>query len=110
MYERGEVWFARIPEVGVKPVVLVSDRTVSLAMQPVAARIASVERPRNVPTVIALAPGEVEGLAEASYVLCHDLMTVHDGGLVEQLGRIPWRRMVEVEDRLAFVLGLGGVR
>lgn len=110
MYERGEVWFARIPEVGVKPVVLVSDRTVTLAMQPIAVRITSVERPRSVPTVIALAPGEVEGLPENSYVLCHDLMTVRDGGLVEQIGRIPWRRMVEVEDRLAFLLGLSGLR
>lgn len=110
MYERGEVWMARLPEVGIKPVVLVSDRTVTLAMQPVAARITSVQRQRSVPTVVALEPNEVEGLPEHSYVLCHDLMTLADGGLVEQIGSVPRRRMVEVEDRLAFVLGLSGVR
>jgi mRNA-degrading endonuclease toxin of MazEF toxin-antitoxin module len=110
MYERGEVWMARLQGVGIKPVVLVSDRTVTLAMQPIAARIASIQRRRNVPTVVALEPNEVEGLPEHSYVLCHDLMTVPDGGLVEQLGAVPRRRMVEVEDRLAFVLGLSSAR
>ena len=108
MYERGEVWFARLAGVGVKPVVLVSDHTVTVAMRPVAVRVTSVERPRSVPTVVALEPGEVEGLPDHSYVLCHDLMTIPDGRLVEQIGMVPRRRMVEVEDRLAFVLGMSG--
>ena len=108
MYERGEVWAARIAEVGVKPVVLVSDRTVTIALRPIAARITSVERPRAVPTAVALAAGEVDGLPEHSYVLCHDLMTVRDGDLLEQIGAIPRHRMIEVEDRLTFVLGLSG--
>ena len=106
MYERGEVWLARIEQVGVKPVVLVSDRSVSIALRPIAARITSVERPRAVPTAVALAPGEVDGLPEHSYILCHDLMTLRDGSLVEQVGSVSRRRMVDVEDRLLFVFGM----
>jgi mRNA-degrading endonuclease toxin of MazEF toxin-antitoxin module len=108
MYERGAVWTARIPEIGVKPVVILSDQTVTLALRPIAARITSVERPRTVPTSVALAPGEIEGLAEHSYILCHDLMTVQDGGLVEHLGAVSRERIIEIEDRLSFVFGMSG--
>jgi mRNA-degrading endonuclease toxin of MazEF toxin-antitoxin module len=106
MYERGAVWTARIPQVGIKPVVILSDQTVTLALRPIAARITSVERPRAVPTVVALAPGEVDGLAEHSYVLCHDLMTVPSDGLVEHLGSVSRERIIEIEDRITFVFGM----
>lgn len=106
MYERGDVWTVRIPNVGIKPAVVVSDKTVSIALRPVVARITSVERRRSVPTSVALAAGEVEGLSELSYVLCHDLTTVEEGGMNEHLGAVPRERLIEIEDRLAFVFGL----
>ncbi len=108
MYERGAVWTARIPEVGIKPVVILSDQTITIALRPIAARITSVERLRTVPTSVALAPGEVEGLAEHSYILCHDLMTVQSGALIEHLGEVSRERIIEIEDRLAFVFGMSG--
>ena len=108
MYERGSVWTARLPKVGRKPVVLVSDRAVTLALQPVVARMTSVERPRAMPTAVSIEPGEVDGLTRRSFVLCHDLMTLGDGDLIEHLGEVPSKRLLEIEDRLAFVLSLSG--
>jgi mRNA-degrading endonuclease toxin of MazEF toxin-antitoxin module len=108
VYRRGAVWTAELRDIGPKPVVILSDRTVTLALRPVVARITSVDRLRTVPTEVALAPGEVEGLSEHSYVLCHDLMTIPTGRLVTHLGRISRERMIEIEDRLAFVFGVGG--
>lgn len=106
MYERGDVWAVRIPDVGVKPAVVVSSRTVSLALRPIVARITSVERARSVPTTVTLSGGEVEGLPDPSYVLCHDLTTVDEDGMSEHLGTVPRERLIEIEDRLAFVFGL----
>jgi mRNA-degrading endonuclease toxin of MazEF toxin-antitoxin module len=107
VYERGAVWTARLPGVGPKPVVIVSDRAVTLALHPIVARITSVERQRAVPTAVAIEPGEVDGLAERSYVLCHDLATLNDGDLVERLGAVPIQRLLDIENRLAFVFRIG---
>lgn len=106
MYERGDVWTVRVPKVGAKPAVIVSHRTVSLALRPIVARITSVERPRTLPTAVTLAAGEVERLPKPSYVLCHDLITVAEGSMSEHLGAVSRERLIEIEDRLAFVFGL----
>jgi mRNA-degrading endonuclease toxin of MazEF toxin-antitoxin module len=108
VYERGSVWTARLPHVGRKPVVLVSDRTVTLALKPLVARVTSVDRPRAMPTAVSIEPGEVDGLTLRSFVLCHDLTTLRDGDLIEHLGDVPSHRLMEIEDRLAFVLSLSG--
>jgi mRNA-degrading endonuclease toxin of MazEF toxin-antitoxin module len=107
VYERGAVWTARLPGIGPKPVAIVSDRAVTLALHPIVARITSVEHQRAVPTAVAIDPGEVEGLPERSYVLCHDLVTLNDGDLVERLGVLPAQRLLQIEDRLAFVFRIG---
>ncbi len=107
MYERGAVWTARLPDIGLKPVVIVSDRAVTLALHPIVARVTSVERERAVPTAVAIEPGEVDGLPERSYVLCHDLVTLNDGDLVKRLGIISTQRLLEIENRLAFVFRIG---
>ena len=107
MYERGAVWTARLPSIGLKPVVIVSDRAVTLALHPIVARITSVERQRAVPTAVEIESGEVEGLQERSYVLCHDLVTLDDGDLVKRLGIVPTQRLLDIENRLAFVFRIG---
>jgi mRNA-degrading endonuclease toxin of MazEF toxin-antitoxin module len=107
VYERGAVWTARLPGIGSKPVVIVSDRAVTLALRPIVARITSVERQRAVATAVAIEPGEVDGLRERSYVLCHDLTTLNDGDLVERLGAVPTQRLLDIENRLAFVFRIG---
>jgi mRNA-degrading endonuclease toxin of MazEF toxin-antitoxin module len=107
VYERGAVWTARLPGIGLKPVVIVSDRAVTLALHPIVARVTSVERERVVPTAVAIEPGEVEGLPQHSYVLCHDLVTLNDGDLVQRLGVVPTQRLLDIENRLAFVFRIG---
>jgi mRNA-degrading endonuclease toxin of MazEF toxin-antitoxin module len=107
VYRRGAVWTTELPGIGRKPAVILSDHAVTLALRPIVARITSVERPRAVPTAVALGPGEVDGLPEHSYVLCHDLVTVQTDGLIEHMGTVPRERMIEIEDRLAFVFGVG---
>jgi mRNA-degrading endonuclease toxin of MazEF toxin-antitoxin module len=107
VYERGAVWTARLPGIGLKPVVIVSDRAVTLALHPIVARITSVERERAVPTAVAIEPGEVAGLEKHSYVLCHDLVTLSDGDLAEHLGILPTQRLLDIENRLAFVFRIG---
>ncbi len=108
MYERGAVWTAYLPDVGRKPVVLVSDRAVTLALKPVVARVTSLERTRSIPTAVSIELGEVEGLTRQSFILCHDLTTLKDGDLIEHLGDVPAHRLVEIEDRLTFVFALSG--
>ncbi|MHB1808565.1 MAG: type II toxin-antitoxin system PemK/MazF family toxin [Solirubrobacteraceae bacterium] len=103
------MWAVQIPNVGAKPAVIVSHMTVSLALRPIVARITSVERVRSVPTTVTLVAGEVDRLPNLSYVLCHDLLTVDESGMSEHLGAVPRERLIEIEDRLAFVFGLGDV-
>ena len=86
---------------------IVSDRAVTLALHPIVARITSVERQRAVPTAVVIEPGEVEGLQERSYVLCRDLVTLNDGDLVKRLGILPTQRLLDIENRLAFVFRIG---
>jgi mRNA-degrading endonuclease toxin of MazEF toxin-antitoxin module len=107
VYRRGAVWIAQLPDIGRKPAVILSDQTVTFALRPTVARITSVERARALPTTVVLEPGEVDGLPERSYVLCHDLLTVPIEELVTHLGAAPSERMSEIEDRLAFVFGVG---
>lgn len=107
MYERGAVWSATLPEIGRKPVVLVSAAVVTQRLRPIVARITSVERSRSLPSVVPLEAGEVDGLSEPSFVLCHDLSTLAQGGLVDSLGSLPAPRMLEVERALLFSLGMG---
>jgi mRNA-degrading endonuclease toxin of MazEF toxin-antitoxin module len=97
----------QLPNISRKPAVILSDQTVTFALGPIVARITSVERARTIPTTVALEPGEVDGLSERSYVLCHDLVTVQTEELVTHMGAVPSERMSEIEDRLAFVFGVG---
>jgi mRNA interferase MazF len=103
---RGSVWFADIPRVGRKPVVVVSWDVVSRLLKPVVARVTARGRRRTLPTFVELAPGEA-GLERRSYVLCHDLLTLDrsrfDG---EPVGELPAGKMVEVERALRMALDL----
>jgi mRNA-degrading endonuclease toxin of MazEF toxin-antitoxin module len=106
MYRRGAVWIADLPDIGRKPVVIVSSRLVTLKLRPIVARITSVARERTLATVVALAAGEVEGLSEVSFVLTHDLFTLPGGGLVTHLGTLQSDRMLEVDEAMLTALGV----
>jgi mRNA-degrading endonuclease toxin of MazEF toxin-antitoxin module len=106
MYRRGAVWTADIPDVGRKPVVIVSSRLVTLKLQPIVARITSTQRTRTIETVVALDAGEVDELPLDSFVLAHELFTLSDGALVEHLGALQPERMMDVDAAMLVALGL----
>lgn len=106
VYRRGAVWAAEIPDVGRKPVVLVSSRLVTLTLSPIVARVASVARERALPTTVALDDGEVDGLPRSSFVLGHDLYTITPDALRDHLGWVRPERMSDVETAILAALGL----
>jgi mRNA-degrading endonuclease toxin of MazEF toxin-antitoxin module len=106
VYRRGAVWTADIPDVGRKPVVIVSSRLVTLNLQPIVARITSTQRTRTIETAVALDAGEVGELPLTSYVLAHELFTLPDGALVKHLGLLQPKRMMEVDAATLVALGL----
>jgi mRNA-degrading endonuclease toxin of MazEF toxin-antitoxin module len=106
LLERGDVGWAVLPAIGRKPVVVVSTRVVALALRPIVARIASIERDRPLPTAVALIDGEISGLPSHSWVVCHDLATLVVDVPLEPLGPLSPGRMLEVEDALRAALSL----
>jgi mRNA-degrading endonuclease toxin of MazEF toxin-antitoxin module len=106
VYRRGAVWTADIPDVGRKPVVIVSSRLVTLKLHPIVARLTSTQRVRTIATVVALDAGEVDALPLASFVLGHDLSTVPTHALLEHHGSLRPERMIEVDAAVLVALGL----
>ncbi len=106
MCERGDVCWARLPEVGRKPVLVVSARAVTLALRPIVVRITSIERVRPIATAVLLEEGEISGLPARSWVICHDLFTLLDPLALEHIGNISPSRMVDVEEALRAALAL----
>jgi mRNA-degrading endonuclease toxin of MazEF toxin-antitoxin module len=106
MYGRGAVWLADWPGVGPKFVLIVSAQAVTLKLRPIVARITSVQRGRAIDTAVPLSAGEVDGLPEDSYVICHDLFTLPGGLLAEYKGNLTPSRLLEVERGLQVALGM----
>lgn len=72
---RGEVWWAAIPGLANRPVLIVSAQALNRVLTEVTvARITAVERERTIPTFVTLDAGEV--LSELSFVICHNLFTL----------------------------------
>jgi mRNA-degrading endonuclease toxin of MazEF toxin-antitoxin module len=107
VYRRGAVWTAELPDIGRKPAVIVSSLPVTLRLNPIVARITSVDRERSLATVVALAADELDGLPRASFVLGHDLYTLPTEGLAMHLGWLRWERMLEVDGAVLTALGIG---
>lgn len=106
-YLRGAVWWARIPEVGDKPVVVVSGRAVNEGLSNViVARITAVGRDRSLPTFVGLEASEIGGLPERSFVICHDLFTLPKDNLLEHAGTLGAHRLLDIEDALRRALDL----
>jgi mRNA-degrading endonuclease toxin of MazEF toxin-antitoxin module len=72
-----------------KPVLVVSSNAVNRGMQPIVAQVTRTERVRRLQTHVVLEPGE-GGVAERSYVLCHELATLEDADIAEE----PWGNMI----------------
>jgi mRNA-degrading endonuclease toxin of MazEF toxin-antitoxin module len=102
---RGAVWWAAIPTLGNRPVLIVSAQALNRALSEVTvARITAVERERAIATFVALEAGEV--MAERSFVICHNLFTIPVSELREQIATLSASRMLEVEDALRQALDL----
>lgn len=103
---RGTVWWADLPGVGRKPVVVISADVITNLLRPVVARVSAQERSRSLRTFVELGPYEV-GLSKRSFVLCHDIDTLDRARFDDEpIGELPFGRMVEVERALHFALNL----
>ena len=90
--------------IGAKPYVVVSEDGINLGLgQPIAARVTTNPRDREIRTAVEL-DDRLTGLDEISYVLCHDLATFEGSDFMAQLGRVPYDKMVEIERKLRLAL------
>jgi mRNA-degrading endonuclease toxin of MazEF toxin-antitoxin module len=104
---RGGLYFAHLPGVGDKPVLVVSWNALNVGLRsPVVCRVTRPERERRFPTYVQLSAGE-GGLPDDSYVLCHDLTTLRTEDLRRQIGILPVAAMRRVELALRRALDLG---
>jgi mRNA interferase MazF len=102
---RGEVWWAAIPGLGSRPVLVVSAQALNRVLTEVTvARITSVDRERAIPSFVTLEAGEV--LPERSFVICHNLFSLPTSELRDHTGTLTADRMLEVEDALRQALDL----
>jgi mRNA interferase MazF len=103
---RGGVYFAALPTIGDKPVLVVSWDAVNRGLrQPIVARVTSAARRRTLPTHVELEAGE-GGLTEPSVVLCHELVTLREDAIRRQAGTLPLGRLIEVDYALRRALDL----
>jgi mRNA-degrading endonuclease toxin of MazEF toxin-antitoxin module len=104
---RGAVWFADLPGIVDKPVVVVSPEYVNEPLaNAIVARITSVRRSRTLPTFVPLAAEDIPGLPEESFVICHDLFTVPQSVLRRPLGELPVHRILQLDAALRVAVGL----
>ncbi len=104
-YHRGAVWYVDMPGIGDKPVIIVSADPVSRALQPIVARLTSVDRERQIPTAIPIPAGHIAGLDVPTWVICHDLFTLQKP-YRRHLGTVAPAIMVRIEAGLRAALGL----
>lgn len=98
---RGSVWFAEIPDIGDKPVVVVSGDSINIALENVVvARVTSIERGRTLPTFVELEAGEVAGLPQRSFIICHDLFTLPKACFGRHLGDLEPYKVFQLEQAL----------
>lgn len=103
---RGGLYFAHLPAVGDKPVLVVSWNALNAGLRtPIVCRVTRTERERSIPTYVPLAAGE-GGLPDASYVLCHELTTIRADDLRKEIGRLSGAAMERVERALRRALDL----
>jgi mRNA interferase MazF len=101
---RGEIWWAVMPQpAGRRPVVLVS-RQSSYAVRSAATVVEVSTRVRNIPTEVSL--GKHLGLPKVCVANTDNLVTIPKAWLQEKIGTLDSRKRTELDLALQFALGL----
>ncbi len=96
---RGEVWWVEPPEIGRRPMVVLSrDEAITRTRRVIAAPCTT--NARGLPTEVPLEPGE-DPVPQVSVVSLDSVQNVPVGSLVERLGRLSDDRMRQVCAALA---------
>lgn len=96
---RGEVWWCELPEIGRRPVVILTrDPAIPRLRRVLAAPCTT--RVRGLPTEVVLEPRE-DPVSEVSAVSLDSVEAVSIGSLVERLGRLSDDRMRQICAALA---------
>ena len=102
--QRGEVWWARLPEpVGRRPVLLLSRNTVyavraSITVAPITTRI------RNIPVEVPL--DSSDGMPRSCAVNVDDVVTIPKSALTELITALTLEKMVLVRRALIYALDI----
>ncbi|HEV2756790.1 MAG TPA: type II toxin-antitoxin system PemK/MazF family toxin [Actinomycetota bacterium] len=103
---RGEVWWCELPDVGRRPVVVLS-RDAAIPRLRRALIGPCTTTMRGIPSEVLLEPGE-DPVPRASAVNLDTVESVSIGTLVERLGRLSDDRMRQVCDALAIAVACEG--
>ncbi len=105
MPARGEVWWCELPELGRRPVVVLSrDRVIPLTRRAIVAPCTTTIR--RLPSEVALAPAS-DPIPRESVIGLDAVENVPIAVLVERLGRLSSERMRQVCAALAIATGCG---
>jgi mRNA interferase MazF len=100
---RGELWWSELPEIGRRPVVVLSrDVAIAARRRTIVALCTTILR--GLPTEVSLRPG-VDPVRRASAVNLDAVKDAPVGLLVERLGRLDDARMREICAALAVAVG-----
>jgi mRNA-degrading endonuclease toxin of MazEF toxin-antitoxin module len=104
---RGTVWYVDWPEVGDRPVAVISPEYMNVALRSaIVIRVTSAQKRRALPTFVRITPGEISALDRESFVICNDVATLPEGVFRRKLGELPAARLVEIESALRRATGL----
>ena len=111
-FKKGEIWLAnlnptkRSEQAGIRPVLIfqnnyINQFTTTLLTIPFTSNL----RRAALPSCIKLAKGE-GGLATDSVALCHQLRVLDKSRLINKLGTVSDRILLELENCVLFVMGI----
>jgi mRNA-degrading endonuclease toxin of MazEF toxin-antitoxin module len=103
---RGGIYFAALPGIGDRTVLVLSWDAINAGLRsPIVCQVTTTERERNLPTFVHLPAGQA-GIAEDSYILCHELVTLEAEDFRRDVGMIPPSILVQVEAAVRRALDL----
>ncbi|MGA9762249.1 MAG: type II toxin-antitoxin system PemK/MazF family toxin [Gaiellaceae bacterium] len=103
---RGGIYFADLPGVGDKRVLVVSWSAINHGLRsPIVCLVTSTRRERSLPTDVSVSAGEA-GMIEDSWILCHEIATLDAEMFRHEIGVLSSPLLVQVETALRYALDL----